>query len=206
MGGGGMTNEQLTTIEARLARTDSKRWELEEDYVIHEDGSLIAQVYSDYSDADFIANVGKDIPALCAALRAARAETEQAWAIAKDNRERRIKAEDAQTVAESWWRYHAEGHAQKFDEAERLAAEASAETAENVNLTMENERLRHAIESAMSSLEKASGTVGRPKSIGISKVFDVYCALKEALREARADAEKWRKKYEKTREMLDDEY
>jgi hypothetical protein len=203
----GMTNEQLTTIEARAARTDSKRWELEEDYVIHEDGSLIAQVYSDYSDADFIANVGKDIPALCAALRQewaenaelteenasldgvgvlvdnlraenaelnrriremkekaaearemlrrgvltmteteiaeiesrvgdekhwamysedaeefieateklcealreARAETERAWVIAKDNRERRVKAEDA--------------HAQKFDEAERLAAE-----------------------------------------------------------------------------------
>jgi hypothetical protein len=133
-----MTNEQLKAIEARLARTDSKRWELEEDYVIHEDGSLITQVHSDYSDADFIANAGKDIPALCAALRESQrqhaecadawadehhertfaelelrraravdmerdfqAELSQAWAIAKDNRERRIKAEDTQIALES---------------------------------------------------------------------------------------------------------
>jgi hypothetical protein len=195
-----MTNEQLKAIEARAAKAAEGPWGVwngtdifpiddvkGEKQIADCDVGEMAEDIDNYTEqranANLIANAPTDIANLCAALRAAQAETEQAWAIAKDNRERRIKAEDAQTVAESWWRYHAEGHAQKFDEAERLAAEASAETVENVNLAMENERLRHAIESAMSSLEKASGTVGRPKSIGISKVFDVYCALKEALRD-----------------------
>lgn len=141
-----MNEAKLAELEARVEAATPGTWEVggfhDDKIYASEFGTAIAYDVTDEADASLIANAPTDISDLCAALREAWAERDRAYAMAKDNRERRIDAEDAQMVAEK-----------KLD---KLAQEASEETAENVRLTIENDVLTRRVEALEDEVAKLS--------------------------------------------------
>lgn len=101
---GVLTNEQLEAIRKRAeaaTKGATPEWYVDEDYKdtvrCSWSGALIAHSIPTEADAEFIAHAREDVPALLSLVAQQQAEIE------------RLKK--TLEVAESWWDYHAEAHA-----------------------------------------------------------------------------------------------